>query len=175
MKRTGAIAVAALILAACVPTPDSYAVPPQHKPVGGPEPIVSFGEYVSSSQRDADSYFLKDIMSSEGAHFRWTHAEPELRFFLNSTRNRRFHMKLGVNDVTFRDTGPLNLVILINGQELDRVTYDSFGDKTYEKPVPPSMLTAKAENRVLIRVLNPWNSSDPNVKLGFLLVEAGFL
>jgi hypothetical protein len=169
------VLVSVVCLAACVPTPETYSIPPQHKPVAGTEPIFSFGDYVRSTQADAESYYLKDIMGLEGGNFRWTHAEPELRFFLKSVRNRRFHMQIGINDVTFRDTGPVNIVILVNGQELDRVTYDRFGDKTYDKTVPARLLKINAENRVVIRVLNPWNSSDPKIKLGFVLMEAGFL
>jgi hypothetical protein len=51
------ITLAALVLTGCVPSPDAYSIPPQHKPVGGTEPIVSYGEYVTVTQPDAESYF----------------------------------------------------------------------------------------------------------------------
>ena len=110
----------------------------------------------------------------EGGAWRWTRSQPELRFLVQSARNRRFKLELGVNDVTFRDTGPLRLVIFVNEHELDRIVYDSPGEKSYEKAVPANMLRENAENRVLIRVLNPWDTNDPKVKLGFIFHEAGF-
>ena len=164
----------AVLLSACVPSPESYAIPPQHQGDVPKQEIFSFGEYVRSSQPDAEAYFVRDIMAVEAGAWRWTHAAPELRFLLKSTENRRLRLEIGVNDVTFRDTGPMRLVISINGREFDKVVYDSPGDKSYDKPVPPHMLILNGENRVLIRVLNPWPTQDPNVKLGFLLHEAGF-
>jgi hypothetical protein len=164
----------AVLLTGCAPSPDSYPIPPQHQGDGPKQEIFSFGEYVKSSQPDAEAYFLRDIMAVEAGAWRWTHAAPELRFLVKSTENRRFRLEIGVNDVTFRDTGPMRLVISINGREFDQVVYDSPGDKSYDKPVPPHMLIRNAENRVLIRVLNPWPARDQGVSLGFLLHEAGF-
>ena len=166
---------ATIVLTGCVPGPDSYPIPPQQKPPGAGQEIHSFGDYVKSGQPDAESYFVRDIAGVEAGAWRWTHAEPEFRFLVTDVANRRFKLEIGVNDVTFRDTGPLRLVIFINGKELDRVVYDSPGDKSYEKAVPPEMLRQTAENRVLIRVLNPWDTTDPKIKLGFILHEAGFL
>lgn len=173
MKRM--LLVPLLLLHACAPGPDTYPIPPQQKPPGVGQEIYSFADYVKSAQPDADSYFVRHITGVEGGAWRWTHSEPELRFLLKSVANRRFKLEIGVNDVTFRDNGPLRLAISINGQELDRVVYDSPGDKSYEKPVPPELLRNNAENRVLIRVLNPWKTNDPNIQLGFILHEAGFL
>ena len=169
------IVAAALVLTGCVPGPDNYPIPPQQKAPGAGEEIRSFGEYVKSWQPDAESYFIRHIAGVEAGAWRWTHSDPELRFFVKDIRDRRFKLEIGVNDVTFRDTGPLRLSIFINGKEFDRVVYDSPGDKSYEKAVPPDMLRQKAENRVLIRVLNPWDTTDPKIKLGFILHEAGFL
>ena len=174
MKHAATVLSLAVLLTGCVPTPDSYPIPPQQKPPGSGDPIYSFGEYVKSSQPDAESYFLHDVTGLEGGAWRWTYSQPELRFLLQSARSRRFSLKLGVNDVTLRDTGPLQLVIFVNGHELDRIVYDTPGDKSYEKAVPANMLRENAENRVLIRVLNPWDTNDPKVKLGFIFHEAGF-
>jgi hypothetical protein len=160
---------------ACVPTPESYPVPPQHPSPGAPREVVSIGEYVVSTQLDADLYFVRDVKTSEGANWRWTLTQPEFRFHLRDVRNRSLRLDLGVNDVTFRDTGPLRLAIYVNGHLLDQPVYNSPGDRRFEKPVPASMLQEHVENRVMVRVLNPWQTPDPNVRLGFLVFGVGFV
>jgi hypothetical protein len=168
-------AVAALLgLHACVRAPESYPVPPQHQPVGGPEEILTLGETFTSVQPDAEQYFIKDIRALENGAWRWTLVEPEMRFHLLSVTNRCLRMDIGVHEVTLRQTGPLKLEIYVNGQLLDSPVYDTPGDRRYEKPVPASMLKERAENRVLVKVLNPWQAQDPGVQLGFLLFGAGF-
>lgn len=172
-----------LSLAACVPTPDYYSIPPQHKPetIGGlsstaePRAPAPVGEMFDAADSDADKYIVKDIKGAEGG-WRWTNAEPELRFQMPAGElKRKFRLELGINDRTFHDTGPVTIVILVNGNELDRITLRNFGDHTYEKAVPTTFLLPGAENRVLMRVLNPWQAPDPGVKLGFVLRSAGFL
>lgn len=165
--------VFALVLCGCVPTPPWYSVPPQHAPAGTEE-IVSIGEFVLATDPGADSHYLRDVRALEGK-WRWTLAEPEFRFLLKSVRNRVFRMDLAINDVTFRDTGPVRMMIRINGQLLDQPVFDNPGDYQYEKAVPPGTLKENAENHVSVRVLNPWKASEPGVQLGFLLLGIGFL
>jgi hypothetical protein len=164
-----------LCLASCVPTPDSYPIPPQHQTPTGPEEIASIGEYVTASQVDADLYIVKDVRALEGPNWRWTFAEPEFRFLLRSVQDRSLRIDFGVNDVTFRDNGPLRLAIFVNGRLLDKPVYDSPGDKRFEKPVPPSILKEHGENRVVVQILNPWQTPDPKVRLGVVLFGVGFV
>jgi hypothetical protein len=142
--------------------------------VGGPEEILTLGESFTSAQPDAEQYFIKDIRGLEGGTWRWTLTEPEMRLHLVSATNRCFRMDIGVHEVTLRQTGPLKLEIHVNGQLLDSPVYDTPGDRRYEKAVPARMLKERAENRILVRVLNPWQAPDPGVRLGFLLFGAGF-
>ncbi|MDZ4802212.1 MAG: hypothetical protein SGI92_28980 [Bryobacteraceae bacterium] len=169
----------ALCCAGCAPTPSWYGVPAQHKPFVDKVPqvvsIPEFGEFVRSEETDAERYFIKDVKGLEGT-WRWTFAEPEFRFFIRPTgKSRKFHLELGINDRTFKDTGPVNLVITVNGKVLGRPTFTKFGDQTWEADVAPDMLLPDSENRVLIKVLNPWQAADPGVRLGFLLHAVGFL
>ena len=161
-------------LAACTPTPPYYSVPPQHKPAGTEE-VVSFGEFVQSAHPSAESHYIKDVRALEGSAWRWTLADPEFRFLVKSDRNRTFRLDMAISDLTFRTTGPLRMIIRINGELFDEPVFEKPGDHRYEKPVPPRMLRVNAENRVLIQVLNPWDAPDPGVRLGFLLHGAGFV
>lgn len=171
-------ATAALIfwLCSCVSAPESYSVPPQHQTLPkGPEasrPVEpSLDDSVRADEAGAESYFVKDVKPPEGGAFRWTFAEPELRFFIKNPEDRLFRLAFGINDRTFRDTGPLRIAFLVNGRELDRTTWNSFGDHVYEKPVPPDWLKGWDENRISIRILNPWKAED-GVRLGILLQSA---
>ena len=56
----------ALLLTGCAPSPESYPIPPQHQGDLPKQEIFSFGEYVKSSQPDAEAYFLRDIMGAGG-------------------------------------------------------------------------------------------------------------
>jgi hypothetical protein len=149
-------------------------VPPQHKPIAGEE-VLGFGEFVESAHHSAESFFIKDVKALEGSAWRWTHAEPEFRFFVKSAQRRVFRLDMAISDVTFRDTGPVRLAVRINGQLLDEPVFDKPGNHLYEKAVPASLLKENAENRVVVEVKNPWNAPDPGVRLGFLLYGVGFV
>lgn len=167
-------AAAFCLLSSCAPAPRYYTIAPQHEPPAGEE-VVGFGEFVLSAQPTAESHFIKDVKSLEGSSWRWTLAEPEFRFFLKSARNRIFRLEMGINDVTFKDTGPVRMQIFVNGQLLDEPVFGKPGEYQYERPAPQRMLKENTENRVIVKVLNPWISTDPGVRLGFLLFGAGFI
>jgi hypothetical protein len=168
-----------LLSTACTPTPSWYGVPAQHKPILDNVPqaaaIPAFGEYVYADEVSAERYFVKDVRGLEGSG-RWTGPEPEFRFFLKQTNKaRRFHIELGINDRTFQQTGPVTLAVSVNGNPIGGPTFSTFGDHSWDKLVPPAYLLAGVENRVAVQVLNPWQSSDPQVRLGFVLRSVGFL
>ena len=170
--RIAVLAVSILLSVSCVPTPDYYTAPAQHTALNTP-PEPASGEYVRAAQPDAETYFLRDIMSLEGAGWRWTRSEPELRLRLGKAQKRTFRLDLTVAEATFKDTGPLQLVVRVNGKELDRPVFGRPGPQRYELPLPDGLLRAHSENTVHISVLNPWLARD-GVKLGFLLHGAGF-
>lgn len=168
------VIAAAALLASCTPTPPWYSVPVQHKPLSV-EGTIGYGEFVRANDPEAETYFIKDVRGLEGAAWRWTLAEPEFRFFLKSAKGRVFHLNLGINDVTFRTTGPVRMQIFVNGQLLDEPVFQRPGDAVLEKAVPDGWLKPQAENRVLVKVLNAWPAADPGIFLGFVLHDAGFV
>ena len=172
MIRRAALA-ASLVFAACTPSPGPYSLPPQHSLVEGAEQL-SYSEYVRSTDTRADLHFVKDISDAPGP-FRWTGAAPEWRLLVKSEHGRRFRAAFTIHDITFRDTGPLTIAFTVNGHVLDEVRYDTGGDKTFEKPVPPEYLRAHEENRVSMLIRNPWRAPDDGALLGVLWREAGFL
>jgi hypothetical protein len=165
---------AALIVAltGCTPTPDSYPIPPQHQPIVAPEKLAS-GDYVSAGDPEAETFFVRDIRGPEGK-FRWTSANPELKFLLKSTERLKFQLEYGVHSLLLKEAGPLELTITVNGHDLASFRDPAAGDKTFQKKVPAEWLKANAENFVSIRVHNPWRTPD-NTYLGFIFIGAGFV
>ncbi|HYO82480.1 MAG TPA: hypothetical protein VES20_13845, partial [Bryobacteraceae bacterium] len=62
MNRYIVLVGVCLMGASCVPTPDYYTVPVQHPPLDTPAEPAS-GEYVTASQHEADTYFIRDVTS----------------------------------------------------------------------------------------------------------------
>lgn len=166
--------LAALLAAGCVPTPDSYPVPPQHTPVSAPPPVSESGS-VSLDDVRAGAFFVKDVNCSPNGGWCWTGANPQMRFRLDGVRNRRAMVEFVINHRTFQDTGPLRVSFFVNGNLLAKMTYDQPGPATFEKPVPEDWLKADSDNDLLIRIENPWTAPDDGATLGILLKKAGLV
>lgn len=156
----------------CVATPESYPVPEQRLPFR-PQALIS-SEFVGAGDPHASQFFVRDIHASDSGLWRWTAAEPELQFILKSTQNRRLIYEFIVNETTFRDTGPVAITFLVNGNIVARERYDTPGDKRLEITVPDVWLRAGEPVRVTARIENTWRSPNGDV-LGVLLKRAGFV
>lgn len=166
---------AGILMASCSSTPVSFTIPAQHQPVEGLFPVSSeYGEMMRAEQADAALHIVKHVRDFEGINYRWTLTEPEFRFTLRSIIGKKLYLQFTINDRTFHQTGPVTLIYEVNGKELERVEYTSAGEKLFEKPVPQEWLKEGRENRVLIRVLNPYKMPDSEERLGFLLHAVGF-
>jgi hypothetical protein len=159
-------------LSACAPTPESYRIPPQHEPVTEPERLAH-AEYVRAVDLGAENYFDKDVKSLE-EDYRWTGAIPQFRFFLYKVEGRRFQLKIEIHPTTFKDTGPVEITILINKHSLATVRYETTGRKVFEKAVPREWLMSGNENIVSVQVHNPWRTPTGDL-LGFIFHAAGFI
>lgn len=157
-----------LLLTSCVKAPDSYPVPEQHLPFRS-----SDTEFVGAGDPFAQKFFVRDIVPSDGGSWRWTAAEPELRFVLRSNQNRKLVFEFVINERTFKDTGPVTITFFVNKRLIGRETYESPGDKRFEKPVPAEWIRPNEETRVLARIENPWHT--PQGDLGILLKRVGFV
>jgi len=163
-----------ILLAGCANIPDSYAPPVQRRPLSGTEPSP-VGHFVNMSDANADAYIVKDVSdASEAGSWRWVRKRPELRFFLETTDHLNFKADFSVAESTFRDTGPVNISVLINGKLLDTIPCAEPGEKHFDKPVPAKLLRAKAMNFAALEVDKVWVSKSDGAVLGFILTRAGF-
>lgn len=160
-----------ICLTGCVNTPDSYEIPEQHPTIYQPRAV---GDSVRAEDPRAEAYFLKDVKGLEGPDWRWTGAEPEFRFDSSDPGEKRFQIEFTVHERTFKDTGPVSIEFYVNGNLLSRETYAADGRKVFQKTVPREWLRP-SENRVVMKILNPWEAPDPGVLLGVLFHSAGLV
>lgn len=173
MNRT-VLVLAALFLTNCVPTPESYSVPPQHASVTAPEPIA-FLEMLEAGDPRIEGFFVADIKGIEGGAWRWTGPDPQVRLQIRGVKARELLVEFSVNPLTFKDTGPLRMNFQVNGKLLGSETYKSPGDKVFKKRVPPEWVNIDADNYILVQIENPWTAPADGVKLGVLLHRIGFV
>jgi len=127
------------------------------------------------SDPDADAYIVKDVsQAAEAGSWRWTRKRPELRFFLEATENLNFKADFSIAEATLRETGPVTISVLINGNLPDTLHCADAGEKHIDKPVPEKFLRAKALNFAALEIDKVWISKTDGAVLGFILTRAGF-
>jgi len=163
-----------LCLAACDRLPESYPPPEQRKPVAGLDPVAdSRAMLVSMDSSAADLLIVKDIYGGSGIPWRWTKQEPTVRVPLLSTENLKFSTDFALWDDGFKVTGPLEISFLVNGKLLDKVRYDTPGDKHFEKPVPADWLAGNNEATVALSIDKLYTAPKDGAKFGVILTRLG--
>ena len=165
------LAAISLAPAACVRTPDSYPAPEQHAPPnksdGGAADFLTFDTPAVATS------VVKDVFVDEPGPWRWTAADPEVRFALSSNGERTLLVDFAINDRTFRDTGPVTVSFYVNDHLASEERYTTYGDKSYEKRIPAAWLNGRSETRVRLHVDKVWPSPGGRA-LGILLKRVGF-
>ncbi|HUQ91835.1 MAG TPA: hypothetical protein VM120_09145 [Bryobacteraceae bacterium] len=163
-----------LNVSACAPAGEWYAPPIQR--VFNPEAerrVV--GTSISMQSPDVERYILKGLLpANKGDRWRWANQRAEIRLQPESTKNRKFFMEFVIADATFKETGPIRMSFFADGQPIGNVRYDQPGEKRFVtevaegllKPYEPMVIAAEAD-KVFV-------SPQDGMKLGFLLVRAGF-
>jgi hypothetical protein len=163
-----------LLSMGCSSEPSWYAIPEQRKPLApqGAPPAKSFLEM---NDEEAPDYFLRDISDSlEGGRYRWTQQKPALRLSA-PPGPLRLMAHFGISEVTFKQTGPVTISVLINGHILETATYGEPGDKHIEKPVQAGWVKPGAENQVSLEIDKVWVSPVDGARLGIVLRSIGFI
>jgi len=146
----------------------------QRKPLTGTEPN-EVGYFVNLRDAGADSYIVRDVSEAvEGGSWRWTGKRPELRFFLDSVDKLTFKAEFSIADATIKDTGPVTISVLINGNLLDKIYCEKAGERYFEKPAPATFLRPNAMNLVALEIDKVWIAPGDGAKMGFILSRAGF-
>ncbi|MCC6390397.1 MAG: hypothetical protein IT167_07325 [Bryobacterales bacterium] len=173
-RRLFIAAAALLCLSACTPEPEWYAPPMQRAAPQNAEPRA-VGSVIAMDSPLADSHIVSGVLRGEPlSQWRWTNQRPELRFFLTETKGLKFFMDFVLAEATFKFTGPVTVRFSIDGKALGSAHYSKPGDQHYETEVPESLLKTSEPVTVAAEVDKVYVSPQDGVKLGFLLVRAGF-
>jgi len=156
-------------IAGCTRIPDLFPMPAQKQPPAGPDPNYFF---IRFTDRDAGDYIVRDIQTGDNQV--WTFDHPELKFPLEPRPGLYFRMIFWIHFRTLHDTGPVTLVVKVNGHELGRVRCEHDGKYVFDQPVPMDWLRSGEPVRVLAEASPLWTSPDGGAHLGYLMEEAGF-
>jgi hypothetical protein len=175
MLPTRLFSLAALAaLCSCVNQPDYYAPPKQREAFAGPD-TRHLQHFIKMNDPYAEAHFLRDVGPLENESWRWTGQRPTLRFVVPKIPKLRFVMDFGLSSETMKQTGPVTITYYVNGRVLDQVTYESEGQKRFEKIVPPDWLKDGEDVVASAELDKVWVSPEDGNKLGVTLVGAGFL
>jgi len=170
----GAVLVCLLGLAACSREPGLYTPPIDRRPIEGVTPEL--GEFAEMGSPAAKDHIVRDVMdAAPGQAARWTSQRPALRFHLSRIAARHLRVEFAVAEATFKDTGPVTITFTVNDHILDKVRYDSQGEKVFEKVVPEEWLRAADPVIVTAEIDKVWVSKTDGARLGVLLTRAGFV
>lgn len=163
----------ALAAAGCGNSTVWYPPPVQRASLSLPSSLP-FGYFVAMSDPNAAAYIVGGFRDQSEGLWRWTHEHPVLQFYVPRVPRLRFVMDLTFPEQTFAQTGPVQLVIRLNGREFDRVRYAQPGSQQYSKETPWEWLHANGINKV---ALDPDKTAagPGGERLGFILTRAGFV
>lgn len=167
------VAACCLLLVSCVAQPERYAPPMQRKPMLGPEKS-HLKHFIAMNDPYAEEHFIRDIRPLEAGYYRWTGQKPTLHFLLSSTKDLKFKADFSISSETFQQTGPFHIEYHVNGRLLERVLYDSPGEKRYEKAVPSDWLVKGGDTVVAIELEKVYIAESDKAQLGVTLVRVGF-
>ncbi len=157
----------------CSKAPDIYAPPIERRPIQGVTPDLE--EFIEMKSPSVGSHLAGGFLSAPaGQVYRWTGQQPTLRFHLRRTNDRRVRFEFVIAEATLKDTGPVAITFKVNGRVLDTVTYNSHGDKSFEKSVRPEWLAADPVV-VSAEIDKVWISKTDGARLGVMLIRAGFV
>lgn len=163
----------ALALPGCQQMPEPYRPPVKRDP-GMHLYAFRSSAVIAMSDPDAGVYLVSDIGRADPkVPWRWCEQKPTLRVPVRTSVNQKFVIDFTLPEVTFHDTGPVTMTFFVNDQLLDRVRYLTFGEKHFEKPVPPAWLHPGAENQVAAGIDKMWISRSDGSRYGFILTRMG--
>ena len=170
--RSWIIFAAAGCLISCDHSPPSHSMPAQAPASIEPDP-PPHRSFVNFSDPDADEYIVRDI--NPGGERRWTLDHPELKFTVAPKPGLRFKMDFSIAEQTFKDTGPVEVVVKLNGNVLSKIQCGHPGEYHLERPVPLPWLEAGRPVHVTADAWPLWTAPGDGAHLGYLIQRAGFL
>jgi hypothetical protein len=149
-----------------------YPPPIQRSPPCGVDP-AKLGSFARMSDPGARTHIVRDILDDPRAT--WTYERPMLMFGVDKREAVKFVMHFVIPDVVLAQTGPLTLSVWINARLLGQQIYKTpWTVQTFEQSVPADFFGSYRLAAVEIKTDKHFITPNEGVKLGFLLVDAGF-
>jgi hypothetical protein len=157
-----------VVLCACDRQPEFP--PPQQFQLGsGPDPELM----IDFSQPEAATHIVKDVDTFVHGSWVWTGQEPTLKILAMASENMKLRVDFTLLDDGLKKTGPVTLIFRVNGKDVDKVRYETPGNKRFEKTIPSGWLTAEKEATVSVAIDKLFPTAD-GTKYGFILSRIGF-
>ena len=152
--------------------PEPYAPPVQRQPFENFRPY-RITRVVNMTDGDADAHFVQDIAGVVEGNWRWARDRPTVKIVMRVNDNVKFLIDFTIPEVTFKETGPVNLSFFVNGHLIEKVRYTESGQKHYEKPIPAEWVEPGKEATLAAEIDKVYVAKNDGVRLGFILTRIG--
>lgn len=121
-------------------------------------------------------HIVKDVQSLAVAdHSRWTDQQPTVRILAVATDGLRLSVDFSLWPVAMQQTGPVDLSFVVNDRLIERVRYDTPGQKHFETLIPPDCVATDVESSVSVSIDKLYTAPLDGKKFGFILSRIGFV
>lgn len=163
-----------VLLTACNRQPEWYPVPEQRKPISLPPPTPG-SLIVNMNDPDAAGHFVRDISPAlESETWRWTGKRPTVKILITQTTGLKYVIDFALAGMTLKQTGPVTVSFFVDDKLLDKVRYDTEGNKHFEKAVDPGWLQTGNETEISAELDKVFVAPGDKTVLGLILTRIGF-
>jgi len=173
MKRTTFLA-GCLLLAGCVRYPEPYR-PPMQRRTMEISPQNRLSHFVAMNSPDAERHIVSGVLGLNDGAWRWCLKQAVFQFDLPDTKGKTLLVDLTVPELTFKQTGPVSIIVRVGTHVLDTLQFATHGQRTLEKPVPQEWLMPGAPIQVSLEASKVWTSPDDGAVRAFILSRIGFV
>ncbi|MBZ5605328.1 MAG: hypothetical protein LAO79_23765 [Acidobacteriia bacterium] len=158
------------LLCACDHAPE-YRVPEQ-RPAFEEMPLPG-ARVVNMDEPGVTLRFVRDISPDLSSNWRWGFQRPAVRIRVRNPEGLKYVIDFSLPEITFKDTGPVTIAFTVNDHVLDRVRYESAGERHFEKAVPPSWTRAGEDAIVGAEIDKMWVAPEDGARFGFIITRIG--
>ena len=174
MSPARALPLAALLaLAACSPYPEPFHPPVQRQPLDIDAP-ARLRHFFAMSEPAASRQIVSGVLPElHDNSWRWTLQRPVFLFSIPTTEGLSLQADLTVPDVSFKQTGPVNITVWVETHQLDVIHFGKDAKILWRKPVPAAWLSTERPVQVTMEIDKMMRSGDQ--AWGFIVTSIGFV
>jgi hypothetical protein len=162
-------------LSACGRPPEYYRPPEQRNPYELSD-RKTLSHFVALNAPNAPDHFVADVVGElNDGSWRWVMKRPTFQFRAPTNRGLKLRVDLTVPDITFAQTGPVRIEIMVGGHKLDTVAFDKPEQRLYEKAVPAEWIVPGEPVLISLEIDKMWKSPTDGLERGFIITKIGFV